>query len=177
MENFSSPKIIMRFDSALDSHLSFPQPKAECFIVQIFTKYLVSYKEMSYDIVLLFHRCVFVLPQDFIPAPQWMFVRYTEASAERSLTCSLWLSESKTCFECDNTSEHTVWHKISFNKWFILTQFLWTVVESENTKAVFSCLKTGFFQRLAPVPVIIPFHECVLAWGIPCSLSGAKVTG
>lgn len=89
MENFSSPKIIMRFDSALDSHLSFPQPKAECFIVQIFTKYLVSYKEMSYDIVLLFHWCVFVLPQDFIPAPQWMFVRYTEASAERSLTCLL----------------------------------------------------------------------------------------
>lgn len=66
---------------------------------------------------------------------------------------------------CANTSEHTVWHKISFNKWYILTQCLWTVVESENTKGVFSCLKTGLFQWLVPVPIIIPFHECVLAWG------------
>lgn len=54
MENFSSPKIIMKFYSALNSNLSFPQLKAEYF-VQIFTEYLLSYKEMSYYIVLVFH--------------------------------------------------------------------------------------------------------------------------
>jgi len=34
-----------------------------------------------------------------------------------------WFSESWTCFRCDNSSEHVIWHKISFNKWFSFTQY------------------------------------------------------
>lgn len=75
-----------------------------------------------------------------------------------------WFSESWTCFGSDITSEHVIWHKISFNKWFSFTQVLW-IVEPKNTKGVFSCLETGLFQFLIPVPISIPFHECVLAWG------------
>lgn len=47
-----------------------------------------------------------------------------------------WFSESWTCFGYNITSEH-VWHKISFNKWFGFTQFLW-IVEPKNTKGVLS---------------------------------------
>lgn len=179
MENFSSPKI-MKFYFALNSHLSFPQLKAEYF-VQVFTEYLLSYKEKSYYIVLIvlvFHSCVFVvLPPDLIPALSGCWWDTGKRQQSILLYAFFWFSESKTCFECDDTSEHIVWHKISFNKSFILTQFLWTVIESENTKGVFSCLKTGLFQWLAPVPMITPFHECVVGMGIPCSLSGAKLTG
>lgn len=77
----------------------------------------------------------------------------------------MFTSDSQNPNSDHTSSEHAVWHKTAFNKWFVLTQFLWTVVESENTKGVFSCLKTGLFQWLVPVPIIIPFHECVLAWG------------
>lgn len=35
----------------------------------------------------------------------------------------------------------------------------------KTPKESFSCLETGLFQFLIPVPISIPFHECVLAWG------------
>ncbi|KAF6376425.1 hypothetical protein mRhiFer1_009616 [Rhinolophus ferrumequinum] len=62
------------------------------------------------------------------------------------------------------TSGYVVRHKISFNKWVSLTRFL-QIVEPKNTKGVFSCPETGLFQFLIPVPISIPFHECMLAWG------------
>lgn len=35
----------------------------------------------------------------------------------------------------------------------------------KTPKESFLCLETGLFQFLIPVPISIPFHECVLAWG------------
>lgn len=65
-------------------------------------------------------------------------MRHSEVSAEHS---DMFTSDSQNLNSDHTLSEHAVWHKTAFNKWFVFTQFLWTVVESENTKGVFSCLK------------------------------------
>lgn len=49
----------------------------------------------------------------------------------------MFTSDSQSPNSDHTSSAHAVWHKTAFNKWFVLTQFLWTVVESENTKGVF----------------------------------------
>lgn len=75
-----------------------------------------------------------------------------------------WFSESWTCFGYDINLRTCCQAQDFLNKWISLTRFLW-IVEPKNTKGVFSCPETELFQFLIPMPLSIPFHECVLAWG------------